>query len=483
LRKLARVTFGDEDRSSTMPRNLIVAVLALAAFPAAAHAAAPANDDRDRAPSIDPLPANVKGTTAQATLDKTDPPQGCSGDGPDVWYRFTAAAGGRVVVELQADGDLDAVIVVYRRVRSQTNFADCDASDDKGAAATDIQAAKGETYLVRVSQRANSVPGTFTLRVSAPIAPARPPGARLPAAGVTRTLDRADNTDDAWSATFRAGMTYRLHLSGRGGRCATSARVYAPGISSFADGRVVRSVSCGGYVVFTPEPGAGGRYPIRVQANRGVRGEQRYHLEVARAGRDDTAPGIFVRNHARVRGGLRGGGIDVVDLYRFDVTGRSVTFLDLSAPDGFSLQLLDERGRRLASGADSIHRGTRPGRYFVAVRAGGNATGRYTLRRGTRVITRTLTTLTGGLGGLRATATTTPASPGRYVITVERFDPLAGWLFAKRATVTGGGTASAAYVPPGPGRYRARAAYVGTRDAAPSTSRWAYVTAGGPLQQ
>lgn len=466
-----------------MHRHLTVALLALGLLPAAASAAAPANDDRAAAQSLDPLPATVRGTTAGATAEKIEPPSRCPADGPGVWYRAVAPSGGRVVVELQADGDLDAVVDVFRSVRSQTQFLDCDASDEKGTAATDFEAVKGGSYLIRVSQRVNSVPGTFTLRVSALIAPARPPGARLLAAGVTRSLDRAVNTDDAWSASFRAGTTYRLHLSGRGGRCSTSAQVYAPGVSSFAGGRVVRYVPCGGYVLFTPEPGEGGRYPIRVRANRYVRGDQGYHLEVARAGADDTAPGVFVRNHARVRGGLRGSRIDVVDLYRFDVTGRSVTFLDLSGPDGFSLQLLDDRGHRLAYGRESIHRGTRPGRYFVAVRAEGNAGGRYTLRRGTRLITRTATTLTGGLGGLRATAATTPVSYGRYVITVERFDPLAGWLFARRYTVRGAGSASASYAPPGVGRYRARARFTGTRDAAASESRWAYAQVGGPLRQ
>lgn len=468
-----------------MTRHALLASLALvlgAAAPAAA--APPANDARANAQSLDPLPANVKGTTAEATAEKAEPATTCTpADAPGVWYRLTAARAGRVVVELQADGDLDATLDVFRRVRSQTLPVDCDRGDEKGAAATDFQAARDGSYLVRVAQRPNSVAGTFTLRASAPIAPARPPGPQLPAAGATRSLDRAVNTDDAWAYTFRAGVTYRMHLSGRDGGCSTSLRVYRPGIASFGSASPVRTLGCGGYWLFTPEPGEGGRHSLRVVASRFARGPQRYHLQVARAGRDDTAPGIFVRNHARVRGGLRGGGIDVVDLFRFDVTRRSVTFLDLTGRDGFSLQLLNERGGRLASGAESIHRGTRPGRYFVAVRASGNATGRYTLRRATRMITRTTTRLAGGLGGLRATATTSPGARGTYEITVERFDPLAGWLFARRYRVRGSGSAGATYVPPGVGRYRARASFLGTRDAAASNSRWAYARVGGTLRE
>jgi len=465
-------------------RLTMLALAAVAAFPAAASAAAPSNDDRADARSID-LPANVPGSTKDATLEKSEPGSSCAGTlGPSVWFQASAASAGRVVVELQANGDLDVVVDVLRRVRSQTRAVDCDASDDKGQAATDFQATKGATYLIRVSQLPNSVAGTFTLRVSAPSAPARPPGAQLSQAGATRTLDRAANTDDAWAVSFKAGTSYRVHLSGRNGRCSTQATIYAPGASSFADATAVRSLGCNGYLLFTPEPGEGGRYSIRVQANRRVRGNQTYHLQVAPAGADDTALGIFVRNHARVHGSLGGGRIDVVDLYRFDVTRRSVTFLELSGGgDDFFLQLLDDRGHRLASGDGSIHRGTRPGRYFVAVRASGNGLGKYTLRRATRAITHTKTAITGGVGGLHVTAGTTPASSGTYEIVVQRFDPLAGWLFARRYRVHGSGSAGVTYVPPGVGRYRTRASFLGTRDAAASNSGYAYAAVGGPLRE
>ncbi len=232
----------------------------------------------------------MKGTTVDATAEKTEATSRCTPpESPSVWYRLTASRAGRVIVELQADGDLDATIDVFRRVRSQTQYVDCDRGDEKGAAATDFQAVKGGQYLLRVAQQAGSVAGTFTLRVSAPIAPARPPGPPLPAGGVTRSLDRVVNSDDAWAVSFHTGVTYRVHLSGRGG-CSTSLRVYRPGISSFADAGPARTLRCGGYWLFTPEPGEGGRYSLRVVASRFTRGAQGYHLQVARAGRDDTAP-------------------------------------------------------------------------------------------------------------------------------------------------------------------------------------------------
>jgi len=461
--------------------NAVLPLLALAlVLPATTHAAAPGNDDRTAAQPVGSLPADVTGTTTGATAETTEPESRCGTQGPSVWYSATAGGDGRIAVTVQADGDLDLVLDVYRRVRSQTESVACDASDDKGAAATDFKGTKDTTYLIRVTQRPNSVAGTFALHVSAPIVPATLPGTALPQRGVTQTLTRVENPDDAWSVVLHEGRSYRIHLSGRGGTCSTRASLYAPGAQSFGDA-VVRRFSCGAYLLVTPGPGESGRYAIRVQAASGVRTPQPYHLQVAGIGPDDTAPGLVVHNHEKARGSLRGGGIDVVDLYRFTIEKRSVTFLDLKGGGGgFSLQLLNDRGRRLASGEDSIHRGTRPGRYFVAVRASGNASGRYTLTRATRVITKTKAEISGSADGLRVTATTTPSTGGPYEIIVQRFDPLEGWIFAKRFRVTGsGGTAGIGWVPPGVGRYRARASFLGTRDSAASDSTYSYIVVGG----
>lgn len=59
-------------------------------------------------------------------------------------------------------------------------------------------------------------------------------------------------------------------------------------------------------------------------------------------------------------------------------------------------------------------------------------------------------------------------------VTVERFDPLAGWLFFVRRDVTAsGGVARTSFLPPGEGRYRATGEFLGTRGAAPSETRYA----------
>jgi hypothetical protein len=111
------------------------------------------------------------------------------------------------------------------------------------------------------------------------------------------------------------------------------------------------------------------------------------------------------------------------------------------------------------------------------VRARDGADGRYTLRRLARAITRARTLVNG--------ERSTTVSPGRTVtlaldvdpdvdggratLVVQRFDPLAGWLFhARHRPVVRNGRAAVAFRPTGVGRWRVRGSYDGTRLAAPS---------------
>src|SRR5262245_15097936 len=171
-----------------MRLRLLACTLAFASLlPAAAAAAAtapPANDARAAAQALTTLPATVAGTTLGATVEgSAEPPQRCGPAAGSVWYAITPRSDGRIAVSAQAAGDLDLVVDVLRRVRSQNVPVSCDASDETGLGATDFEATKGATYLIRVSQRLNSAPGGFTLKVTAPIPPSTPPGAALPAAG------------------------------------------------------------------------------------------------------------------------------------------------------------------------------------------------------------------------------------------------------------------------------------------------------------
>jgi hypothetical protein len=307
-------------------------------------------------------------------------------------------------------------------------------------------------------------------------------------------LDSVENTADAYRARLRAGVSYRVNLAVGRDRCAALA-VFAPGTTSFEDAAPVRRAPCDGYLLFTPDPA--GTYSFLVSAAPRLHARQPYHLQVGRALRDDTSPGLELRNFGRVRGALNGRGVDVVDLYRFDVTSRSELTLTLStrgAPT-FEVLLLNDSGGRISSarsdgGSADLRRRLGPGRFFAAVRALGGARGRYALRRVSRTITRTRISIARGRRQSPPGATVTiavdvtPAVAGPVTVVIERFDPLAGYQFLRRVRIrAAGGRASVGFRPPAPGRYRAKATFEGTRGAASSESGFARVLVAGPLRQ
>src|SRR3954471_18679870 len=131
----------------------IVALAALLA-PALA-AAAPPNDNRSDARNVS-LPSTVNGTTVGATREPGEPFSGCASEAGTVWYRIHTTREGRVIVNLQANGTLDAVVDVYRVRRSQLDQVECDTTGDNGRSAFDFDVGADQTYLVRVSRRFNS---------------------------------------------------------------------------------------------------------------------------------------------------------------------------------------------------------------------------------------------------------------------------------------------------------------------------------------
>jgi hypothetical protein len=468
---------------------LLCLILTMLAVPAGASAAAPGNDARASAQALGAPPASVSGTTVGATLEAVEPSGGCGATGPSVWYRVDPGADERLIASLDAAGDLDAILDVFQRERSQATPVTCDATDKAGAASVTFNVKKGESYLIRVAAKPGSVAGTFHLDLAVAQPAPTPPGAALPGGGVTRSLDRVGHLADAFSARLSAGTPYRINMAGLDEDGCVTLEVYGPGTSSFEDGEPIRTLHCGGYVLYTPGPGDSGRYSFLVRASSGTRGAQHYHLQVARAGADDAAPGIFLHNFARVRGSVHGARVDVVDLYRFDVTTRSTLFASLATSGTMDLVLLRDDGRRLACACDGdgdaeLHRGLRPGRYFLAVRAEGGSGGRYTLRRASRTITTSRIEVQGKRvaqvspgTSVRVAVVTKPAVSGPVTITVERFDPLSGWRFFKRYHSGG----SVTFTPPAVGKYRFSGSFDGTRGAAPSDTGFARLTVAGPL--
>jgi hypothetical protein len=329
---------------------------------------------------------------------------------------------------------------------------------------------KGQSYLIRVSQQPQSVSGDFTFNVNIGQPPASAPGRQLPRGGANGTVQRIFEPSNSWSTRMKEGVTYRVNLSPS---ACTRLSIYGPGTTDFEDESPQRTLTCGGYVLFTPGPHASGRYSFLVEPNTSRRGKLSYHLQVAKASMDDTVPGRFVRNHSRARGSLNANRIDVIDLYRFDVTKSSITDLVLSSGGDFSIRLIRAGGKRIASGDDNIHVRTPPGRYFAVVRAGRHASGRYRLLRQSKTITHTTMTATPKVGGpgssVALRVNVAPGAAGPVTILVERFDPVSGWQFDKRfETRASGGHAGVTFHPPSIGRYRAQAIFNGTRAAAGS---------------
>jgi len=472
-------------RTRTLLPALLLITGSLLVLPQSSVAAAPSNDDRSAARALT-LPASLDGTTTGATLEDTEPGSSCSyGSKNSVWYLVKAPRDGRVSVKLDASGDLDAVVDTYLRRRSQTTSLECDESDKNGRSEVSFRVKAGETYLIRVAQRANSASGDFKLDVFLPEPPPAFPGPRLPAGGVAAKVDVLQNRQDAYSVILRTGVTYRLNLALAGEGCA-NLELYGPKAHGFDD-PVADRLGCSGYGLFTPGPGEGGRYSLLVTAPRGVRGVQRYHLQVGRALADDTAPGQFVRNFAKVSAKVDGRRLDVVDLYRFDVVNRSELTLAVSATHALGLSIRNERGRIVAGngGSGAISRTLRPGRYYAAVLAYDNQQERYTLTRVSKAITRTRvgaprTSKPGA--SVPVTVRVSPKASGPVRLEAERFDPLFGWLFLRSWRLTASaGKAGVGFAPPSVGRFRFHAQFVGTRGAAASGSGFAAVSVAGPL--
>ena len=114
----------------------------------------------------------MTGTTVDATTDADEPGPSCRSAGGSVWYAFDAAEDRPVVVALDAEGDLDAVVDVFARERSQLVPVGCAATNRRGAATLELDAERGTSYLIRVARAAE-------LRAR-PLRPARgrarPPG-------------------------------------------------------------------------------------------------------------------------------------------------------------------------------------------------------------------------------------------------------------------------------------------------------------------
>jgi hypothetical protein len=473
---------------AAMKSLTVLAVLACALATATAATSAsgpPRNDDRANATALEGLPATVSGTTVGATEETRDPRTSCGRVRGTVWYRVSAGSSGRLVLRFTASGDLDAIVSVYRAVRSRLDPLVCNATDERGRGGLSFTTAPGQSYLIMVGRESSSDDGPFKFTLFRQEPTSKGPGAHLPRRGVSSSVDALSDFDDAWSFSMRAGVEYRMNLSPSRGRCVTLS-LFRPGTRSFAAAAPIQVLRCGGYFTYTPGIGGGGRYTLLVTGTDERPGRQRYHLQAAAAGPDDMSPGLPIGNFESRRGSLSGTRIDVVDLYRFRVLDESDVTLRLAGPGSSHLILLSETGRRLSSSGGPGPLTTRlgPGRYFVAVRAESGARGPYRLS----LLERGFTTTTVLADGSRV-AHVSPGSSvaigvavdfsaeGSVRLQIDRFDPLTGWHYYRlyRLRLGGNGRAGIQWRPPAIGRWRVHASFGGSRTASPSVGGTAMI--------
>jgi hypothetical protein len=401
--------------------SVLIVLTATFALAPSAWAAAPSNDDRANATKVRP-PESLTGTLVEATLEATGDTSVCAATDSSVWYHFTAPDRGAVVVQLDANGKMDATVDLYKQVRSKLSFVDCGATDADGKATLeDDGLVPGADYAVRVGNQTGSLADTFKLAVLVPTAPPEPPGRHLPAQGIRNHVDRVLNPGDAYWRKMHAGRTMRLSL--RTKHC-TSLEVFGPGTKNFESASPLKRLPCGGYGQFTPTET--GRHFLVVRAARD-RDVQHYRLRVAPARQDDTIPGILIHNHARIRASVNGG-IDTRDLYRFDVTRRSALTLRLAGAP--TMSLVRDDGERMGVG-NLISRHVRAGRYFVAV----SGAGKYTLRLALKTITRATLLVNG-----RHVATIGPKAAARLLLRVR---PVRAWSRFSASTRSRAGSSCA----------------------------------------
>jgi hypothetical protein len=434
----------------------------------------PVNDTLRQAKRIVHLPAKVTGSTFGATRDQADP-DSCGFGGGTVWFALPKVPSGRVAVRLTALGDLDASVAIVQQVRSQIHVAGCKATDRKGNAVLAVGLAPDAKATIVVGQQEGSAPGDFVLDVLAAQPPERAPGRFLAGGKISSTLNGLTDVNDIWWVTMRAGQTYRIALNSTG----------CPELSLAGKTGELRTIDCRGYATFTPGPDGGGRYVLELRTTP-TTATVAYHLIVATAGTDDMGVGLALVNLATVHGALQPRGIDLVDVYHFDVGERSDVRLRLANRAGYEMTLVTDQGGRLQSSTEQIRRQLDRGRYVVAVRSQvGKPAAHYTLSLVVRSLT--ATTLSTAVSEVvpHSTVTlivsTSPAPDTGWIeVQIDRFDPLTGWQFNRRLRVQAPGGA-VTWTPPASGRWRMRASYLGTLRFSPSRSGYVFVLVATPL--
>lgn len=429
----------------------------------------PANDDLDAATLL-PLPGTLTGTTEGATYSGDDPDL-CGDAYAPVWYVLKPVRSGRVAVQLTVHGRTDSVVAVFRQERSKLTPLGCDLTNASGIAGVPFDAVPGTTYLVAVAAPWSAEVGEFAIKTDL-VPPVTFPGIRL-AHDADVLLDPLLRPSAAFSVRMREATTYRINATARGA-CVHTALLRQP-VPAADD--LVRSEGCGGYLVYTPRPGTSGFFPLLVSMPEGSVAS--VHVAVRQVDSDDLGPGLSLPNGTVRRGRLAARDADVVDSYRFRVSSRADATVTLHGAVSADLLLFDTKGKQLACACEghrsaSLVERLAPGSYLTLVRARPAETGPYALTLRLRQPTATAVRLTAGAQSvLLLSAIVRPAvAGGRFVLEVDRFDPLSNWQFVATSSHGASGARTTFSLKPTVGGWRVRVQYHGTLAASPSVSAW-----------
>ena len=307
--------------------TLACLAIASTSLATASAVAAPPPNDLPAAPQALTLPANVRGATAEATLDADEPAASCApGIKNSVSLSFTAAADRSVLAALDAGGEMDANIEVFQRQRSQVIPVACATTNRRGKATVDIDAASRRGLPdPRRAARELGHGGLLAARrrPRRAGAAARARASRAGASAPPRTASQIPTKcgPSASGPGARTGST----PSPRGAAaraCRSTARA-RPGFGS-----PLKTLGCDRHLVYTPPDT--GLYTLLVVAPRASSARLPYRLRVGRAQSDDSAPGLSLAEDRAVRGTLQGSELDALDLYRF--AGRGAGRPPAAAP-------------------------------------------------------------------------------------------------------------------------------------------------------
>ena len=219
-----------------------------------------------------------------------------------VWYEFTATSSRSVLLAVDAAGDMDAAVDVFRRQRSQLTSIDLPAHQLTGVRPRSTPTSPrtpptwsgSHRWRTRWPTGSRCSPSSPIGRPTAPWAAAARPGASpAPSTGSpTRTTPGRSGCS--------RGRTYRMNFVTKGEGCA-SVSVHRP---KTGFGSALLQRRCDAHAVFAAP--VSGRYSFHVEAPRASRDVLRYRLRVGPALADDTAPGVELANDREVDGRLTG---------------------------------------------------------------------------------------------------------------------------------------------------------------------------------